>query len=282
MRTLTTSIKNEETHWLRAMGPLHHNAIVLKGLMGIWREPPCESLSRPTGTSGSTPESVRGRLWGLIGSQQPGARGAKKERKKKKYVGRGTLPTTIKEKETDWLRRAMSLLHHKAQSELFQATKPHRLFEHQQQRQVEKEEDAEVDLDHQLWIKELALQQSRTRQQRDLSWLKQQGRNHSIACLPTQRAAKGGNPPSHNPFWDSLLATVEAKCSKLARLSLSAFCRAFEASGYALSKLVFHAKFKEVSSHISRTLQALKAGAAYSGRLGMLGGIPSNLLVGSP
>eukprot|EP00983_Pelagomonas_calceolata_P039288 1137120-Pelagomonas_calceolata.AAC.1 len=31
---------------------------------------------------------------------------------KKNYVGRETLPTSIKEKETRWLRRAVSLLHH--------------------------------------------------------------------------------------------------------------------------------------------------------------------------
>eukprot|EP00983_Pelagomonas_calceolata_P043717 1139018-Pelagomonas_calceolata.AAC.1 len=32
---------------------------------------------------------------------------------RKNYVGRKTLPTSIKEKETHWLRRAVSLLHHK-------------------------------------------------------------------------------------------------------------------------------------------------------------------------
>eukprot|EP00983_Pelagomonas_calceolata_P031097 976535-Pelagomonas_calceolata.AAC.1 len=33
---------------------------------------------------------------------------------KKNYVGRETLPTSIKEKTTHWLRRAVSPLHHKA------------------------------------------------------------------------------------------------------------------------------------------------------------------------
>eukprot|EP00983_Pelagomonas_calceolata_P044475 1139310-Pelagomonas_calceolata.AAC.1 len=32
---------------------------------------------------------------------------------KKNYVGRATLPTSIQEKETHWLRRAVNLLHHK-------------------------------------------------------------------------------------------------------------------------------------------------------------------------
>eukprot|EP00983_Pelagomonas_calceolata_P038733 1136898-Pelagomonas_calceolata.AAC.2 len=35
------------------------------------------------------------------------------QKKKENYVGREFLPTSIKGKETRWLRRAVSLLHHK-------------------------------------------------------------------------------------------------------------------------------------------------------------------------
>eukprot|EP00983_Pelagomonas_calceolata_P077832 1154030-Pelagomonas_calceolata.AAC.1 len=36
------------------------------------------------------------------------------EKRKENYVGRGILPTSITEKETHWLRRAVSPPHHKA------------------------------------------------------------------------------------------------------------------------------------------------------------------------
>eukprot|EP00983_Pelagomonas_calceolata_P077095 1153712-Pelagomonas_calceolata.AAC.4 len=41
----------------------------------------------------------------------------KKRKEKKNYVGRETLPTSIKVKETHWPRRAVSPLHHKIKDE---------------------------------------------------------------------------------------------------------------------------------------------------------------------
>ena len=185
-----------------------------------------------------------------------------------------------------WARRDLGARHDQAWEVLrehLRATRPHRLPEHQQQRQIEREEDVEADLGRQLRDEELSLQRSHAQEVRELQQRQQQEMSQYAAHLPAHYAAPGRQPSSsQSPCWESLLATLATKCDKLARLSLSAFGRAFGVSGYALSKLFFYAEFAEVPSHVTRPLQALITGTVDCSRQRRARGIPSNLLLGPP
>ena len=163
------------------------------------------------------------------------------------------------------------------------AARPPRLSEYQEQRLIEREEDAEAHLGRQLRAEELTLQRSHAQEVRDLQQRQQQEMQQQAAHLPAQHLAPRQQPsPSCSPCWDSLLATLSTKCDKLARLSLSAFGRAFGVSGYALSKLFFYAEFAEIPSHVIRPLQSLITSTVDSNGPRRARGLPSNLLLGSP
>lgn len=99
--------------------------------------------------------------------------------------------------------------------------------------------------------------------------------------------------PEANPSgaeWQVRLAKVERCYNKIARLPLSMFGRAFAASTYGVSKLLYHAEYNTVPADITAKLHAMSAKlvdrklgpnqAQQHGR--RLPGIPSSLLVGSP
>ncbi len=68
--------------------------------------------------------------------------------------------------------------------------------------------------------------------------------------------------------WEARLEGVEACYSRVARLPLSTFGRAFAAFGYSMSKLLYHAEFAGLS-------------AGVAARLGKLGRRPGTLSAGS-
>eukprot|EP00983_Pelagomonas_calceolata_P016562 523028-Pelagomonas_calceolata.AAC.1 len=91
-------MKEKETHWLRrAVSLLHHKAKKKKKLMWTWR------------VTGSTLlQNLAVRSITIFHSTSSG------NKKRKTTQAEETLPTSVKEKETHWLRRAVTLLHHKA------------------------------------------------------------------------------------------------------------------------------------------------------------------------
>ena len=97
-------------------------------------------------------------------------------------------------------------------------------------------------------------------------------------------------PPPPDAEWQARLAKVERCYDKIARLPLSMFGRAFAASTYGVSKILYHAEFNTVPAAITAKLHAMSAklvdrklGPNQAQRHGnKLPGIPSSLLVGSP
>lgn len=91
--------------------------------------------------------------------------------------------------------------------------------------------------------------------------------------------------------WTSLLGAVSECYSKIARLPLSMFGRAFAAAGYGISKLLYHAEFSPVPAWVTKQLHQITAklvdrklsptGNALR-RTRCLPGIPSQLLTGPP
>eukprot|EP00983_Pelagomonas_calceolata_P060717 1146495-Pelagomonas_calceolata.AAC.1 len=69
--------------------------------------PPQSGEKKVQWESGSAPSGY------MFVSIKKKKRKEKKRKERRNYVGRGTLPTSIKEKETQWLQRTVSLLHHK-------------------------------------------------------------------------------------------------------------------------------------------------------------------------
>ena len=99
------------------------------------------------------------------------------------------------------------------------------------------------------------------------------------------------NPPHHHNTtpgevdWEQVLGKVEHKCSKITRLSLSAFGRAFGVSGYALSPLLFYAEFSSLPEHTKQQVHRLVTATVERGSTGNgrnSGGVPSALHMGSP
>ena len=90
--------------------------------------------------------------------------------------------------------------------------------------------------------------------------------------------------------WDGLLARVERCFTKLARLPLSAFGRAFGAAGYGISKLLYHAEFATMPQRIKGRLTQMTAllidrGVGPSDPIGIgqrLPGIPTKCMAGPP
>ena len=87
--------------------------------------------------------------------------------------------------------------------------------------------------------------------------------------------------------WGARLAGVEACYSRLARLPLSVFGRAFGASGYGVSKLLYHAEFSAwpegVVGRLERaSVKLVDRGLAPASRKRALPGVPSALLAGPP
>ena len=87
--------------------------------------------------------------------------------------------------------------------------------------------------------------------------------------------------------WEARLAGVQACYSRLARLPLSVFGRAFGASGYGVSKLLYHAEFSTWPDSVLHRLHSVSVklvdrGLAPASRGRALPGVPSQLLVGAP
>ena len=87
--------------------------------------------------------------------------------------------------------------------------------------------------------------------------------------------------------WDGRVAGAMGPYTKLARLHLSVFGRAFGASGYGVSKLLYHAEFGGLPASVAdRLLAATKClvdrGRAPGDRKPALPGVPSELLPGHP
>lgn len=90
--------------------------------------------------------------------------------------------------------------------------------------------------------------------------------------------------------WGPLLAKVERCFTKLARLPLSAFGRAFGAAGYGISKLLYHAEFATIPQPTLGRLTKITAllidrGLGPSQPIGpghRLPGIPSSCMAGPP
>ena len=85
--------------------------------------------------------------------------------------------------------------------------------------------------------------------------------------------------------WEARLAGVEASYGRLARLPLSVFGRAFGASGYGVSKLLYHAEFSAwpdaVVDRLERaSVKLVDRGLAPASRKAALPGVPSALLAG--
>jgi hypothetical protein len=114
-----------------------------------------------------------------------------------------------------------------------------------------------------------------------------------VCGLPVVAAAEAlgvrfsNDPTSAGMDWGARLAGVEACYGRLAKLPLSAFGRGFGASGYGVSKLLYHAEFSDWSpqalsrlGHISRKL--VDQGLAPAAAGPALPGVPSALLCGAP
>jgi hypothetical protein len=87
--------------------------------------------------------------------------------------------------------------------------------------------------------------------------------------------------------WEARLAGVEACYGRLARLPLSVFGRAFGASGYGVSRLLYHAEFGAwpdgVVGRLERaSVKLVDRGLAPASRKRALPGVPSSLLTGAP
>ena len=87
--------------------------------------------------------------------------------------------------------------------------------------------------------------------------------------------------------WEARLAGVHASYGRLACLPLSVFGRAFGASGYGVSKLLYHAEFSTVPDSVmhrlhSTSVKLVDRGLAPASRGRALPGVPSPLLVGAP
>ena len=87
--------------------------------------------------------------------------------------------------------------------------------------------------------------------------------------------------------WEARLAGVEACYGRLARLPLSVFGRALGASGYGVSKLLYHAEFSTWPDSVLHRLHSVSVklvdrGMAPASRGRALPGVPSQLLAGSP
>jgi len=85
--------------------------------------------------------------------------------------------------------------------------------------------------------------------------------------------------------WEQVLEKVRHKCSKLTRLSLSAFGRAFGVSGYALSSLLFYAEFSGLPTAVQQQVHRLVTATVEGDNMGNgrgSGGVPSALHMGSP
>ena len=87
--------------------------------------------------------------------------------------------------------------------------------------------------------------------------------------------------------WEARLAGVEACYGRLARLPLSVFGRAFGASGYGVSRLLYHAEFGAwpdgVVGRLERaSVKLVDRGLAPALRKRALPGVPSSLLTGAP
>lgn len=91
--------------------------------------------------------------------------------------------------------------------------------------------------------------------------------------------------------WTSLLGAVSECYTKIARLPLSMFGRAFAAAGYGISKLLYHAEFTAVPAWVTKQLQRITAqlvdrklppAATTLRRTRCLPGIPSQRLTGPP
>eukprot|EP00967_Tisochrysis_lutea_P058052 scaffold73747_cov36-Tisochrysis_lutea.AAC.1 len=77
-----------------------------KGMLSFWALP---SKGIRSAHAGCVLVATNKPLWDLVRALWA----CKVQQRKKRYVGRETLPTSIKEKETHCLRRAMSVLHQK-------------------------------------------------------------------------------------------------------------------------------------------------------------------------
>ena len=106
-----------------------------------------------------------------------------------------------------------------AQWEHFRVTRPPIRSEHQHLRQIEREEDADADLGNTLYAEERSLQRSHTQQLSALSQQQDLERRHTIDRLHSSPQQQP-QPTQPDP-WDSLLLSIDSKCSKLTRLSLS-------------------------------------------------------------
>ena len=116
----------------------------------------------------------------------------------------------------------------------------------------------------------------------------------SATSLGITFSNEGFEPEGFEPEgadWTSLLNAVCECYTKIARLPLSMFGRAFAAAGYGISKLLYHAEFTAVPAWVTKQLQQFTANlvdrklppaANPLRRTRCLPGIPSNLLTGSP
>ena len=66
--------------------------------------------------------------------------------------------------------------------------------------------------------------------------------------------------PDQHMNWQPLLERVSASYSKLCRLPLSMFGRAFAASGYGISRILYHAEFSCMPDAACDTLQDIPVG----------------------
>lgn len=99
------------------------------------------------------------------------------------------------------------------------------------------------------------------------------------------------NPDGCESDWPDLVQRVKHCYSKIARVSLSMFGRAFAAAGYGVSKLLYHSEYSTPPATITQQLLATTATLVDKGLAPMasplrrghrLPGIPSNLLPGRP
>jgi hypothetical protein len=87
--------------------------------------------------------------------------------------------------------------------------------------------------------------------------------------------------------WDARLEGVQACYGRLAKLPLSIFGRSFGASGYGVSKLLYHAEFAGLPEAVARRLASATAklvdrGLAPASAVTGMPGVPSALLPGHP
>ena len=87
--------------------------------------------------------------------------------------------------------------------------------------------------------------------------------------------------------WNSSISTIRNSYSKIAKLRLSVFGRAFAASGYGISKLLYSAEFEGMPGSVQQALQTMTTklvdrGLAPDVSKRALPGVPSALLPGHP